>query len=269
MSKKRYDYVIPPHPVKYGQSVKISDIELDEKAQRFLNHPRARVIADNMIEEALGSLILSERDGQRYVVDGLHRWTACKIRGFPTVVKAEIHSGLTQQEEAMLFLVKNRESSKPNALDEYKVGLTAELPQFVDTEKVLQAHGLQMGSSSANSIGAVAGVLRIMEDYGPDTLDRTLTVAAGAWGRTPETWDGMLLGGLGRFLGEHDTLVDDHELIKKIAKKGTAFHWRGMVSSRSSGGGTAQSGTGGRISACYALILEEWNKGRRTKKILP
>ena len=37
----------------------------------------------------------------------------------------------------MLFLIKNRESSKPHPLDSYEVGLTGGLTLFVDTEAVL------------------------------------------------------------------------------------------------------------------------------------
>ena len=96
----------------------------------------------------------------------------------------------------MLFLIKNRESNKPSALDEYKVGLTANLPLFVDTDKVLRRHSLELGNSSTNSVGAVASVLRITDTYGPDVLDRALTIAEQAWGRSYSTWDGMLLSGL-------------------------------------------------------------------------
>src|SRR4051812_32748181 len=101
----------------------------------------------------------------------MHRNRASELEGISTIV-GEVHHDLTVQEEAILFLIKNRESNKPNALDEYKVGLTAGLPLFVDTEKVLQAHQLDIGSTSANGVGAVAGVLRIVDTYGPEILDR-------------------------------------------------------------------------------------------------
>ena len=62
-----------------------------------------------------------------------------------TTLDAEVHEGLDVSEEAVLFLLKNRESSKPQPLDKYKVGLTAGLPLFVDTQKVLDRHGLGIG----------------------------------------------------------------------------------------------------------------------------
>ena len=267
MSRSRYTYVLPKHPVNYGVQVAVDTLKVDPQAQRTLNEKRAQTIADDLVPEALGTLVISQReDGSKYVVDGMHRKRVCELKGIPTVM-AEIHHDLSQQEEAVLFLIKNRESNKPNALDEYMVGLTAGLPLFVDTEAVLKKHALEMGSTSANSVGAVSGVLRITDTWGPEVLDRTLTVAEDAWGRTSSTWDGMLLGGIGMFLGRHEMVDNDHELAMKIAKKGPAERWIGLVQSIASGGGLHHTGTGSRVSTCYQLLLREWNKGKRTNRI--
>lgn len=267
MSKSRYAYWLPTHEVDYGVTVAVADLKIDPQAQRSLNEKRAQMIADALVPEALGSIVVSQRpSGEYYVVDGMHRKRVCELVGLDTMT-AEVHRGLTQQEEAILFLIKNRESNKPNALDEYKVGLTAGLPLFVDTDKVLDAHGLEMGSTTSSSIGAVAGVLRITENYGPEVLDRTLTVAEGAWGRAATTWDGMLLGGIGMFLGKHGDVVNDADLAMKIAKTGPAGAWVGKVHALASGGGLHNSGTGSRVSTCYGLIKSVWNKGKTKNRI--
>ncbi|MDG4859317.1 hypothetical protein P8605_14305 [Streptomyces sp. T-3] len=264
MARKQYDYKLPDHEVEYGVEIAVGSLKIDGEAQRTLNKRRAQTIADTMVKEALGSIVVSERaNGDRYIVDGMHRHFACQVRGIEKIV-AEVHHGLTQQEEAILFLIKNRESSKPSALDEFKVGLTAGVPLFVDTYSVLQSHGLALGASSTNSIGAVSGVLRITQQHGPETLDRTLAVAEGAWGRDKSTWDGVLLSGLGEFLGRHGDVVDDDELLaQKIAKAGHAAGWIGKVHAQASGGGMHNSGTGSRIMTCYRLVVEAWNKSRR------
>jgi hypothetical protein len=267
MPKSRYSYELPEHDVSYGVEIPVEELKIDPQAQRTLNEKRAQAIADTLVPEALGSIVVSERaDGSRYVVDGLHRRRVCELSGIPTMV-AEVHHGLTQQQEAILFLIKNRESSKPNALDEYMVGLTAGLALFVDTDAVLKKHDLGIGSTSMNSIGAVAGVLRITDTFGPEILDRVLTVAENAWGRTASTWDGMLLGGIGMLLGKHEMVDNDHELAMKIAKKGPAERWVGLVQSIASGGGLHHTGTGSRVTTCYQLLLREWNKGKRTNRI--
>lgn len=264
---KRYPYELPEHTVEYGVRVSVDDLKVDEKAQRVLNEKRAMGIAKNLVIEALGTIVVSQRpNGDRYIVDGMHRWHVCKIRDIPTIM-AEVHHGLDQQEEAVLFLIKNRESSKPTPLDEYKIGLTAGLALFVDTDAALKRRGLEMGSTSTNTVGAVAGVLRITDIYGAETLERTLAVAEGAWGRTKETWDGMLLGGIGMFLGKHGDEVGDEALATKLGKRDPAFRWRSRITALASDGGVHHSGTGSRVSTCYQLIVTEWNKGRTKNRI--
>ncbi|MEW1864312.1 DUF6551 family protein [Streptomyces sp. NPDC088194] len=263
---KKYAYELRKHRVEHGVQIPVEELKIDEKAQRTLNEARARSMASNLVPEALGTIVVSQRsDGDRFIVDGMHRWHVCKLTGIPELV-AEVHHGLDQQEEAVLFLIKNRESSKPTPLDEYKIGLTAGLPLFVDTESALRKRNLAMGSTGTNMVGAVAGVLRITDLYGPETLERTLKVAEDAWGRTKETWDGMLLGGIGMFLGRHGSEVDDKDLAHRIGKKDPAFRWRANITALASAGGTQHSGTGSRVSTCYALIVTEWDKGRRKDK---
>ncbi|MBF6149363.1 DUF6551 family protein [Nocardia nova] len=261
---KKYPYVLRQHKVTHGVRIPVDELKIDDKAQRTLNTERARGIADNLVPEALGTIVVSERsNGDRFIVDGMHRWHAAKLSAIPALV-AEVHHSLDQQEEAILFLIKNRESSKPRPLDEYKIGLTAGLPLFVDTESALVARKLSMGSSGPNTVGAVAGVLRITDQYGPEILERTLKVAEDAWGRTKDTWDGMLLGGIGMFLGKHGDRVDDKALAEKLGKK-AANLWRGNITSVASAGGIQHSGTGSRVSTAYMLVRAEWNKGKQKK----
>jgi hypothetical protein len=264
----KYQYLLPQHQVEYGVEIPVNDLKTDPQAQRTLNEKRAQGIADELLLEAVGSIVVSERTtGERFIVDGMHRTRALQLKGIPTV-RAEVHKGLSLQEEATLFLIKNRESKGPSAIDEYQIGLTAGLPLFVDTEKVLQAHGLAMGSTSTNTVGAVAGVLRVTDTYGPVILDRALQVAEDGWGRARETWDGMLLGGIGQFLGKHGDVVSDKELATKIAKKGSAQMWIHNVHALSTAGGMHHSGTGGRVSTCYQLVVSVWNKGKTKNKIV-
>ncbi|MET8139467.1 ParB/RepB/Spo0J family partition protein [Sphaerisporangium sp. NPDC005288] len=262
MAKSRFQYVLPDHLVEYGVEVEIDSLKIDEDAQRGLNEKRAKSIADGLIVDALGSIVVSERgDGNRYVVDGMHRTEACRLKGLRTI-KAEIHYGLNQQEEATLFLIKNRESAKVSTLDEYKVGLTAGDMLCVSVDRVLKSHGLGLGSSSTNSVGAVSAVLRVTRQYGPDTLDRTLKVVQAAWGRNKESWDGVILGGVAMFLGRHGDKIDDDELANKLLKRGLAARWRSEALTRASNGGYNNSGTGSRESQCYQMVVESWNKGR-------
>ncbi|WUW22246.1 ParB N-terminal domain-containing protein [Streptomyces sp. NBC_01463] len=265
MPKAKYDFDLPKHEVKYGVPVLTGELKIDPEAQRTLNEKRARSIANKMVSEALGSVIISQRsNGDLYIVDGQHRVRACQLAGIETMM-AEIHYGLTQAQEAILFLIKNRESHKPRPIDEYHVGLTGGVPLFVDTNAVLDKHGLTLGSTSTNGVGAVSGALQIVDRFGAEIFDRTLTVAETAWGRSQDTWDGMLLGGIGMCLGRWGGVIDDKELAKKMLAMGTAMKWRSEILSQSSRGGFNNSGTGSRVTTAYRLVVVAWNKGRKAE----
>lgn len=264
-----YERLLPPHFVEHGIEVAVIDLLVDQEAQRSLNERRAKTYAANLVREALGSLVVSRRnDGRMFIVDGMHRHRVCQLVGIGKI-RCEIHHGLTQQQEAVLFLIKNKESTKPNAFEVYKIGLTARQPLYVDTQKVLDQHNLRIGGTSTNTIAAVAGVLNVTKQHGPEILNRAITVAEAAWGRSSASWDGMLLGGLGMLLGRHGDLIDDGQLANKVAKKGMAQLWVSRVVTLASAGGTQHTGTGGRISIAYKLFLNEWNKGRRVGAISP
>lgn len=268
---KKYRYELPEHPVDYGVSVVAADLKIDAEAQRTLNPSRAKAIAADIKPHALGSIIVSQRtNGDMYIVDGQHRREACRIAGIENMV-AEVHRGLTLQEEASLFLIKNREASKTNAHDEYRIGLTAGLPLFVDTEEILVSHNLKIGSTSSNQIGAVQGILAITDKYGPEILDDVLTVAEAAYGRSAETWDGMIIGGLGEAIGRHRNILSNEtaldELARKLAKRSSAARLIGDARSSATGYGSKADGTGSRKMAAYRLIIDAWNKARRVNRI--
>ncbi|MFI6530837.1 DUF6551 family protein [Nonomuraea sp. NPDC050547] len=265
MPKTRYAYDLPVHKVDYGVEVKVDDLRIDPEAQRTLNEGRAQSIANQLVREAMGSIVVSRRpNGDLYIVDGQHRVRVCRLLSIPTI-RAEIHHDLTQAQEAVLFLIKNRESHKPRPLDEYRVGLTGNVPLFVDTDKVLKKHDLSIGSSSTNAVGAIQGVLRITDYYGAEILDRTLSIAEAAWGRSADTWDGMLIGGIGTALGKWGDIIVDAQLAPRLLDFGTAQAWRAEILSKTSRGGFKNSGTGSRLSTAYRLVVDAWNKNRRKR----
>lgn len=265
----KYEYDLPPHRVTYETAVRIDTLVIDEKAQRSLDEKRAEQIAYNLIPDALGALVVSERaDGSRVVVDGQHRKFACELNGILKVA-CEIHHGLTLHDEAQLFLIKNKESRKPSKLDEYKIGLIAELPLYIDTQKILDKHDLKLGGhTSGSTTAAVAGIVRITEWWGADILDRVLWVAESAWSRDRYTWDGMLLSGLGDFLGKHGELADDVQLAAKLRRK-SAQMWIQAVNQAATDGNVHGSGSGGRRAAMYRLVKKEWNKRRKLENQIP
>lgn len=258
-----FPYSLPPHKITYGVVVAVALLQVDPLAQRMLNDRRAKGIFANFVPEVGGSIVVSLRaDGSYWIIDGQHRKRVYDLAGITHIV-CEVHEGLSLQDGATLFLILNRESAKPNASDEYTVGLHAGLPLFTETEKALQTHGLKIdNAATGDKIAAVAGILKVTDLYGADTLDRALAVAEKAWGRSAKTWDGMLIGGLGKLLFSHPQVVDK-ELATKLSKY-VPQAWIIKVNTLATQGGLQHSGTMGRVAAAYIIFAQEWNKGLRT-----
>lgn len=263
MSKNRYSYELPDHKVEHT-TIGITHLLIDPQAQRSLSESRAKGIARAIVPSALGSLTISQRDnGDRYIVDGMHRRRAAQLAGIE-VMEAEIHYGLTQQQEAVLFLIKNRESQAPNAADQYLVGLTAGVPVYVDLQGVLNQMGLSIGkNSSANTLCCTQGLLTGMRQYGAGVVLQALRVAEKIWGRNQRTWDGTLVCGLVELLGKHGESIDEERLVSQLAKGGTPDQWVGKAITYSAMLPVSASGANGRKMGFVLAAMAEYNKNLR------
>lgn len=278
MSGKDYSYDIPDHPIEYVQ-VDPRSIKFDIRAQRNLNKPRARAIAEKLVPTALGTPILSKRDDGVYAVDGMHRVYACQLiaSGEITVseqvceaiqtITCEVHSGLSMANEASLFIIKNKESSKVGPNDEFRIGVLAGHPLFVDTNTVLEKHQLAVGSRTANKVGGIKAILGIVEAYGPDVLDQSLTIAEEAWGRTPDTWHAVTIGGIATVVSRHPEVVKSQELAQKLKRQGDPLSFKAKIQTIATNGNTRLDGSKGRLKAAHLAVASAWNANRRTNRI--
>ncbi|MET7572537.1 DUF6551 family protein [Streptomyces sp. NPDC005492] len=273
MPSKDYSYNIPDHPIEY-MKVDPTTIKFDPRAQRNLNKVRARAIAEKLVPTALGTPILSAREDGLYAVDGMHRVYACQLilAGEVSVAKSvreavqsitcEVHSDLSMANEASLFIIKNKESSKVGPNDEFRIGLLAGHPLFQDTNDVLEKHQLKVGSSSANGVRGIKGILSIVMDHGPEILDQSLTVAEGAWGRVPDTWHAVTIGGIATVISKHPELKRT-ELSEKLKRQGDPTSFKAKIQTIATNNNTRADGTKGRLKAAHLAVASAWNANRR------
>lgn len=278
MSGKDYSYDIPDHPIEYIK-VDPSTIKFDPRAQRNLNKARALAIAEKLVPTALGTPILSRREDGLYAVDGMHRVFACqliltgKVSGAEEVRKAvqtitcEVHSGLSMANEASLFIIKNKESSKVGPNDEFRIGVMAGHPLFQDTNTVLEKHQLKVGSSTANGVRGIKGILSIVMEHGPEILDLSLTIAEDAWGRTPDTWHAVTIGGIATVMSKHSDVLNPNELAQKLKRQGDPTAFKAKIQTIATNNNTRADGTKGRLKAAHLAVAAAWNANRRVNRI--
>src|ERR1039458_10327420 len=153
------------------------------KAQASFSKPRAEKIAANFDLEALGFLVLSYRDGRYFIIDGQHRAAALKIMDWgDQQVQCEVYEGMTEEEEAELFLLRN-EKRNPTAFDKFSVALTAGRPTETEIDRVVRNAGLRIArGKTENTVSAVGALGTVYGRGGSDVLDRTVRIASASWG---------------------------------------------------------------------------------------
>ncbi|GHI84116.1 DUF6551 family protein [Streptomyces xanthophaeus] len=278
MSPKDYSYDIPDHPIEYTK-VDPRTIKFDHRAQRNLNKARGAAIAEKLVPTALGTPILSKRADGLYAVDGMHRIYACqlillgqvkvskKVREAVQAITCEIHYDLSMPNEASLFIIKNKESSKVGANDEFRIGLLAGHPLFQDTSAVLEKHDLKVGSGATNGVRGIKGILNIVVEHGPEALDLALTIAEDTWGRTHKTWDAVTVGGIASVMAKHSDVIKPAELVQKLKVQGDSAVFRAKIQTIATNGNTHGDGTKGRLKAAHFAVASAWNKNRSTRKV--
>jgi hypothetical protein len=222
-------------------------------------------------EKLVGTLTVSERDeGLYYVIDGWHRRQITMGKFGPDhEMKCEVHTGLSEQEEADMFdaLDSNRRKLAPRDrfAGRLRMGGLAEK----DIVRILDQYGVgvvlsKSGGPAQNQTGAhqtlyeVYGVAGNQWHGSPDLLDRVMRVCTGTYGAEGGTYGTLLKSFAILFRARPE--VNDKDLMQKLAKFGTFYSLLGSVKGAVSGGG------GGPMLVANQM-LNIYNVRRTTHKI--
>jgi hypothetical protein len=161
--------------------VPIALMRVSEVAQRDLRPSRVDELAKDFDPEKIGVLVVNKRDGLYWIIDGQHRKEVLKAVGWgDQQVQCEIYEGLTEAEEAEMFLGRN-DNLAVTSLAKFKVAVVAGRPDEVAIDKIVRSEGLRIGSG-AGVIQAVGTLTRVYDRFGADTLARSLAVIRDSYG---------------------------------------------------------------------------------------
>lgn len=135
------------------QWVNIAEVQICPLAQRDYDPGLAAQIAADFSPAGFGFPVISVRGGVSYVVDGQHRIAAKKIRDEDDEkILCECFTGLSEQQEAELFLLRNHRKST-SVFDKFRIGLTAGRKTEAEINDVVTDAGCRIAiSSTAGSI---------------------------------------------------------------------------------------------------------------------
>lgn len=237
----------------------VNEISVNPRAQRDLRPGWAAQIAADFDPDRFTPPLVSLRGGRHYVIDGQHRVEALRVMGWDDQqVQCWVYEGLTEAEEADLFLWHNNRRSV-NAFDKFQTAVVAERPEQVDIDRIVRLSGLKVAQGLPASISAV-GALQKVYTYGPEVLARTLRIVSDSYG--DDGLKGDVLSGIGIMCARYNGELDEKDAVAKLSGV------RGGLGALMTKSHALRKQLGRPMAHCVAgAAVEIINSGRGGKKL--
>lgn len=195
-------------------------LSIDPSVQRPLNPARVAELVGNFDNNLVGTIIVSQRaDGSRIVLDGQTRLAAKAKTGAPGDVHAQVHKGLTLEQEATIFLAYN--NSKPvQVLDKFLVRVVEGDPTANAINAILAAHGWTVrkggGDGNIQSVNALERAYVSGGGSGARIVGSVMNVITEAWGHQSAAVHASLIGGIAELFLRYGEQIDQQKLVREL-----------------------------------------------------
>lgn len=219
------------HERKYGW-VRLDELAVDPQIQRPLNVAEVNAIARGFHPAALGTLTISARvdaagnetlvvvDGQQRRAGALQAQDLWESLGFSGKVRADVHYGLTQRDEAKLFRLLNfRRAVQPIHL--FKTALVEGNPDAIAVQKILDDLGIPFGTPRGYS-GAKSSVRLVARRNGATILRWALAQVQKIYDAEGKggCYDAAVVEAFYWLYDHHGSRIDEDNLYKKLSSMG-------------------------------------------------
>lgn len=242
--------------------VRLDQLKVNPQAQRALSDAWANKLADEFNPDLMGFIHVSHRDGWYYIIDGQHRAKAALIfiGDSSQQVQCHIYEGLTNEQEAQLFLELNN-TKKQGPMSRYKVALTAGKADECDVERICRSLDLRIGLDKAcEEIGCITAILAVYRKHGPGSFRFAMRVIRDSYG-----YDGFkraVIEALALAKDRYGEKINEDKLIDRLTKTGIVELNRSAKSMKDA--------TGNPTSQCYAhAMIQFYNQRNAASRVDP
>lgn len=245
--------------------VAANDLKPHPSAQRRLSPAQVKRIMADLDLDAIGTVHIVEIDGQLWIVDGQHRWSALMRHGLGEwKVRCEVHEDATDHARASALFLRLNNRALVGVFDRWLNEIQAGDPIATGTQKIVEGRGLRIALQTGDGIIAcVAALKRIYALDNGETLKDVLDILSGAYGLTPASVEGKLIEGLALVSSKFNGTIDRQILAKKLAK-----YPGGASSLIGDAKGLMRMRRATMSRAVAEVILETYNVGRRSENRL-
>ncbi len=213
------------------KKVSVAELINDDRYQRPIDEKRVAKIATDFNPRLLGVLEISKRNGKSAVIDGQHRLAAIDLLGMDKVA-CMVHTDLSPQDEAVLFVELQSKRKTINAVDRFRALVFAGDETAVTINDIVESAGWVVG----DTIRAVVSLQNIYKRGGASLLDETLGFAASTWAGDDKTTDGYFLEGVSEIIAGYGGRLGAEETTKLAALSPSVYLRRAM--GQMAGGGS-------------------------------
>lgn len=153
------------------------ELLIDEETQRGIMVGQVEKIINEFNPTSFGRITVSKRADGYYVTNGQHRLVALRKIGIDKAPCIVIENPNTDEKEmkkfdAINFLEINQNSQAVRAIDKYRIGVSAQLEDWLRVKEVIEENGLRAGTTK-NSVNAIACIYRyINSSTKPETIEK-------------------------------------------------------------------------------------------------
>ena len=204
------------------RTLAVGMLEVDPKYQRFHDQAWSSKIGRTFNSDLLDTLHVSFRDGHYYIFDGQHRYYGVlkrfKDNGYPVTCK--IYHGLSEEEEARLFVLFNISRKKMPAASLLKAQVAGGDEEAISFLEHTRGAGFVIDPAKRVTckcgIQAVDKAQKCYQTLGPDNYDRMLKLLMATWGGERWTITQNMLGGMCMFIKIFGGKIEDQLFIKQL-----------------------------------------------------
>ena len=233
MTRVRTTFNKQEHTTKW---IPVKDISVVwANAQRPPDERFSQKIAREMDPDLFGVLTVTLPNGSGiyHCVDGQRRRRAAEIfAGENECVPCNVLNAKTPAEAAHIFHQMTTNQTAIQAIDKFKVGVTAEYETEVAINKLLGELGYTVTHNRCEGgLRAIRAVVDVYKRFGPETLQDAFLIIQGIWGKDPDSVDGSMVKGFALLVAEHGAHVDRQRLVNVVAKQFTPARFLGAAKS--------------------------------------
>lgn len=229
--------------------------------QRNLNANRVKRIAAEFDERIANAPKVSYRDGHYYVFDGQHTIAARKLlnNNCDLNIVCKVYSGLTKQQEALLFAQQTGVSAPLTAGAKMRAKICGGDPEAIAFLNATNRAGFGLSFAQSHAKWKIACIATAFAEYrkhGERIYTDALRVLAEAWEGDIDSLRAEVLQGVTQFVALYDHEYDPIRLIRQLQRTSPVAIYR-----------SGQAMTGPNYQKYMLQILKAYNGSSRTKSL--